>query len=162
VTNLGPAAARNVNVRLLAVPFAGTEFVFPDDWTADSTHIEPVSIISHFDSIDPPTTFFAPTATAEFKLESSMVDTLYGWETERRGHPCLLAQVSSENDYGSTTRTGMTGMHSSESNNLAQRNISMARIVASRAGRISSRTSFPFRTGNKLNMDLYMEIVIDR
>jgi len=34
VTNLGPAAAHNVNVRLIAVPFSGTEFVFPEDWTA--------------------------------------------------------------------------------------------------------------------------------
>lgn len=160
VTNLGPNTARNVNVLLLVAPFAGTEFVFPADWTASPTHIEPVDIISHFDSIDAPGGWFtSSTAIAKFKLEASQVNTLYGWETDRKWHPCLLVQVSSDNDYGSMP----VGIHSWQSNNLAQRNITIATLTVSRARGVSTYHSiFPFVTGNKLNMDRYMELVIDR
>jgi hypothetical protein len=161
VTNLGPATARNVNVRVVAVPFPGTEFVFPADWAGFTpTYILPVSMVSHFPSIDSIHSTLVhsePTVWAKFKLDSSQVDKLYGWETDKRWHPCLLAQVSSDNDYCSPS----AGMHSWESNNLAQRNISIINIVYEKGG-ISSAPRFPFLTGNKLNMDLYMEIVVDR
>lgn len=157
VNNLGPATARNVKVSVRAVRFPGTEFV-SEDWTRiDSTHIKPVSMISDFDSINAAWLLTHPTATAKFKLESSQVDELYGWEHDKGWHPCLLAEVKSENDYAST------GIHTRENNNLAQRNISIVPLTLSPAGSgIPFHTSFPFATGNKLNMDSYMEIVIDR
>jgi subtilisin family serine protease len=161
VTNLGPATARNVNVRVTAVPFPGTEFIFPADWEGFTyPHIEPVSMNSHFDSIDVPWFFTHSTAIAKFKLDKSQVDKLYGWETDKSWHPCLLAVVRSDNDYGSPS----IGMHSREGNNLAQRNISIVRVDRpDDAGSGSpSDILFPFVTGNKLNEDLYMEIVIDR
>jgi hypothetical protein len=82
------------------------------------------------------------------------VDTIYGWETDR--HPCLLASVIGGNDYGTPV-----GIHTWEDNNLAQRNISIVKVGTGGTGG-SSAAVFPFVTGNKLNMDVYMEIVVDR
>ena len=80
VTNLGPTTARNVKVHVVAVPFPGTEFVFPADWHPDefgySNYIKPVSIKDTFDSIPPsfPSSKFVTTSSvAQFKLESSQV-----------------------------------------------------------------------------------------
>lgn len=146
VTNLGPATARNVVVSVRAVPFAGTEFVHPNDWTTiDATHIQPTAI--------PPTSFtLAPGATdiAKFSLSAAQVDFLYGWETGG-WHPCLLAEVQCDNDYGTPV-----GVRTWLNNDLAQLNISTV------PGFPGSSVSFPFVTGHKLNTDLYMELVIDR
>lgn len=146
VTNLGPATARNVVVSVRAVPFAGTQFVHPNDWTTiDATHIQPTAI--------PPSSFTLPpgaTVDVKFSLSAAQVDFLYGWETGG-WHPCLLAEVQCDNDYGTPV-----GVHTWLNNDLAQRNIS---TVSATSG---SSVSFPFVTGHKLNTDLYMELVIDR
>ncbi len=147
VTNLGPATARNVTVSVRAVPFAGTEFIYPYDWTTvNATHISPTPV--------GPTSFnLAPGATvdAKFSLSALQVDDLYGWETTG-WHPCLLAGVQCNNDYGVPI-----GVHTWQDNNLAQRNISTLPPATS-----GSLVLFPFVAGHKLNTDLYMELVVDR
>ena len=146
VTNLGPATARNVVVSVRAVPFAGTEFIYPNDWTAvDMTHIQPTAI--------PPSSFTLPpgaTVDVKFSLSAAQVDSLYGWETGG-WHPCLLAEVQCDNDYGTPV-----GVRTWLNNDLAQLNISTV------PGFPGSSVSFPFVTGHKLNTDLYMELIIDR
>jgi subtilisin family serine protease len=146
VSNLGLATARNLTVSLRAVPFVGTEFVYPSDWTAvDATHIQPTDILTSFSSLPS-----GGTVDAKFRLSKAEVDILYGWETTG-WHPCLLAAVGCENDYGTPV-----GGHTWLNNNLAQRNIS---TVPANSG---SSISYPFIAGHKLNSDLYMELVITR
>jgi subtilisin family serine protease len=145
VTNLGPAKARKVKVSVRAVPFAGTQFVYPHDWTVvDATHLKPTDLKPGFT--------LAPGATdvAKFTLDQKQVDQLYGWE-KNKWHPCLLAEVKCENDYGTPA-----GVHTWQNNNLAQRNISTVGVG------FGSSVSYPFVAGHELNMDVYMELVIDR
>lgn len=146
VNNLGPATARNVRVSVRAVSFAGTEFVHPNDWTAiDTTHIEPTGIDTDLGYIAS-----GATAIAKFSLSIEQVDQLYNWEIGG-SHPCLLAEVQCDNDYGTPV-----GVHTWLNNNLAQKNLT--RIDTSSG----SSLPFPFVAGNKLNRELYMEIIIDR
>jgi hypothetical protein len=112
VNNGGPSAARNVIVNVRAVAFSGTQFVDPADWTAvDSTHIQPTTIHATFPNLP----VGAP-ALAKFSLSSAQIETIYsgGW------HSCILANVQSDNDYG----TG-AGVHVWENNNLAQLNFTI-------------------------------------
>lgn len=146
VRNLGPAEARNVVVSVRAVPFVSTEFVYPPDWTTvDSTHIQPADLLANFSSLPAGTS-----VDAKFRLSVPQVNDLYGWETTG-WHPCLLAEVHCDNDYGTPV-----GIRTWLNNNLAQRNIS---TVPSMPG---SSISFPFVSGHRLNTDPYMELVIDR
>jgi subtilisin family serine protease len=146
VSNLGPATARNLVVSLRAVPFVSTEFICPSDWTAvDASHIQPTDVLTSFASLPA-----GGTVDAKFRLSKAQVDVLYGWKTTG-WHPCLLAAVECDNDYG-----GSVGVRTWLSNNLAQRNIS---IVPSQSG---SSISYPFIAGHNLNRDLYMELVITR
>lgn len=146
VNNLGPAEARNLVVSVRAVPFVSTEFVYPSDWTTvDATHIQPTAMSTNFPSLP-----VGATVDAKFRLSKQQVDILYGWETSG-WHPCLLAEVTCENDYGTPV-----GIRTWLNNNLAQRNIS---TVPNTSG---SSVSFPFVSGHKLNTELFMELVIDR
>jgi hypothetical protein len=146
VNNLGPAEARNLVVSVRAVPFVSTEFVYPSDWTTvDATHIQPTAMSTNFPSLP-----VGATVDAKFRLSKQQVDILYGWETSG-WHPCLLAEVNCENDYGTPV-----GIRTWLNNNLAQRNIS---TVPNTSG---SSVSFPFVSGHKLNTELFMELVIDR
>jgi subtilisin family serine protease len=146
VTNLGPATARNVRVSVRAVPYPGTEFVYPGDWTAvDATHILPTDIHPSLGNLAA-----GATGIAKFSLIAAQVDQLYGWELALY-HPCLLAEVQCDNDYGTPV-----GFHTWLNNNLAQRNISTEEIWSGAA------ITYPFVAGNKFNADRYMEIVVER
>ncbi len=146
VNNLGPATARNVRVSVRAVRFPGTEFVYPSDWTAiDADHMLPTGIVTNLGDQAPGTT-----SIAKFSLSAAQVNQLYGWETGG-WHPCLLAEVQCDNDYGTPV-----GIHTWLNNNLAQRNLTKIQTSS------GSSVSFPFVAGNKFNRELYMELVIDR
>ena len=146
VTNRGPADANAVRVSLRAVRYPGTEFLYPQDWTAiDADHVQPASIIDNWATVPAGTT-----RVAKFKLNASQVETLYGWETAA-WHPCLLAEVIGCNDY-----TSAAGRHVWENNNLAQRNISIVDAA------LDSLVTFPFVIGSDFDPDEVVELVIDR
>jgi subtilisin family serine protease len=146
VQNQGPAEARNVTVSVRAVAYPGSEFVYPADWTAvDATHLQPSSMETMFATLPA-----GAAAIAKFSIDAAQVNSLYGWETGG-WHPCILAEVHSDNDYATAV-----GVHSFENNNLAQRNIS---TVPATAG---SFISYPFVIGHPANEDLYVELLIDR
>jgi hypothetical protein len=137
VRNNGPAAAQNVQVKVRAVRFPGTEFVYPNDWTAiDATHLEPTVILNSFPTL-------APTSEtiAKFRLSVSQVNTLWGWQSAG-WHPCLLAEVETCNDFGSPV-----GVHVWENNNLAQRNVTIMSALAAQT------ILFSFAYGNAFNAD---------
>lgn len=149
VTNKGPAEARNVRVNVRGVAYVGTEFVYPDDWSAtDSAHIQPTDIRSTVPLLPAGGMFIA-----KYSFNIAQIDALYGWQTTG-WHPCILAQVLAENDYG----TAVVGVHSWEHNNLAQRNISLSPIAV--AAHTGARFIFPFIMGYR-NKDSFMELAIE-
>ena len=146
VTNLGPATARNVKVSVRAVPFAGTQFAYPSNWkVVNATHLKPQDVKTKFSTLAA-----GATDIAKFSLSAAQVKELYGWET-KKWHPCLLAEVQCDNDYGT-----QVGVHTWQNNNLSQRNISTVKATS------GSSVSFPFVAGHELDTDVYMELVISR
>jgi hypothetical protein len=146
VNNRGPATARNLRVSVRAVPFVGTEFIHPDDWTTvDAAHIQPTAIIEAAPELPP-----GETMMARFSLSAEQTDVLSTWKSDGY-HPCLLAEVQCDNDYA----TGV-GVHTWENNNLAQRNITIAEVAA------GAPMPFPFIAGHRSNRETQMQIVVDR
>lgn len=154
VTNRGRQEARDINVDMRAA-FPATTFVHPGDWTAiDMHHIKPVGLDTHFQRILP-----GETARAKFRFRRDDVDTLYAWQTAG-SHPCLIAEVRT----GIVPGTAMhydnptpAGAHMWESNNLAQRNVSVIAIA-----RKMMRASYRFMAGSRFDFDDHMHLVVDR
>ncbi|MBA7617683.1 hypothetical protein ES703_24999 [subsurface metagenome] len=145
VHNLGPAAARTVKVTMRTAPYAGTEFVYPQDWTSVNTlRIEPDGIATGFPNIAP-----GESAIAKFSMDRGMVDKLYGWKAAK-WHPCLLARVQSYNDDTDV------GVRTWQNNNLAQRNLTNILVTK------NTKVVFPFVIGHLLNGERSIELVIDR
>lgn len=152
VNNNGPRDARNVAVNFRITPYVGLQFVYPNDWTAiDAMHVSPTSIINNFASVPAGTTVIA-----KFSISVAQVETLYGWQTSNPWHPCLLAQVTADNDYSYATSDLSFGNIVVRKNNFAQRNLSVIDVFA------SASFSFPFIAGNLFNAEHLMSIVIDR
>ena len=150
VTNLGPAVARNVTVSVCAAPYVRTEFVYPDDWVVtEGTQVGATPIEASFEEV---LVGEDEAVIAKFSLSASQIDVLYGWEMGH-WHPCLLAEVRCENDYGAISE----GVRAWENNNLAQRNITT--VWSEGPG---GPDPLPFIMGHRRNPDLYMELVIDR
>lgn len=146
VTNRGPATNQALRVTARAVPFAGTEFVYPHDWTSvDATHLQPTPIVDRFTTVPA-----GGSRVAKFSLSPAQVDVLGDWQ-EASYHPCLLAEVEASNDYLSPA-----GSHVWENNNLGQRNVT----VASAAQR--GLAEFRFLVGNVKNPAKVVELVVDR
>jgi subtilisin family serine protease len=151
VTNNGPREARNVVVDVRIVPYVGTEFFYPTDWTTtDTLHIEPtlVAPLSTIPSGD--------SGKAIFTISSAQVEELWGWETSHPWHPCLLASVTADNDYAFMSSAIVGSGVITRRNNIAQRNLSVVEYLA------GSSYSFPFIVGNKHNNETLVELVIDR
>jgi hypothetical protein len=146
VTNLGPADSGPVLVSLRAVRYPGTEFIYPNDWTTvDADHIKPATMVGSFSAIPS-----GATRVAKFSMSPAEIEVLYGWEGAG-WHPCVLASVTGCNDF-----IASTGQHVWESNNLAQRNITVVTVA------LDSIVRFPFIAGNALNSSELMELLIDR
>ncbi|HEX7847308.1 MAG TPA: S8 family serine peptidase, partial [Chitinophagaceae bacterium] len=95
VTNLGPRDARNVNVNIRITPYVGLEFVYPNDWTlTDAMHVNPTAVTANFGMVAA-----GSSVIAKFTISAAQVEELYGWENSHPWHPCLLAQVTADNDY---------------------------------------------------------------
>jgi subtilisin family serine protease len=148
VRNCGPAGARAVRVDVRAVPWAGTEFVYPDDWLpVDALHVQP----SVVDAIP-----FDLAAGGErivrFRFTAAQIDALAGW-TDMRWHPCLLAVTTSANDYAFASAPSGVGLQMRR-NNLAQRNLTVAAVTGTSA-------AFPFVIGHPANKDRVITLAID-
>jgi Subtilase family len=152
VSNNGPRDARNVAVNIRITPYVGLQFVYPNDWTVvDAMHVSPMSIVNNFASVPAGTTVIA-----KFSISATQVEDLYGWQTSNPWHPCLLAQVTADNDYAYATSDLSFGNIVVRKNNFAQRNLSVIDVFA------SASFSFPFIAGSLYNAERIMSIRIDR
>jgi hypothetical protein len=151
VTNNGPRVARNVAVNARMTPYVMLEFIYPDDWSLiDSTHISPTPITASFASIPA-----GGTAIAKFSISAAEVEELWGWTSSHPWHPCLLASVTSDNDYAFASVSLTGGGLVVRRNNFAQRNLSIIDVVA------GATMALPFLVGNLANMERLVEVVID-
>lgn len=149
VVNRGPAAARDVRVDLRATPWAGTEFRYPDDWTAvDPLHVQPTALVA--DPFDLPA---GHERLVRFRFSADQIDQLAGW-TDMRWHPCLLGMVRTANDYAFSDAPVGAGIHTVRRNNLAQRNLTVVTLTDRSA-------MFPFVIGHPANKDATLTLAID-
>lgn len=152
VTNNGPRDARNVVVNLRITPYVGLQFVYPQDWTlVDGMHVVPTPVTASFGSIPA-----GAAVMAKFRIEAAQTDVLYGWENGTSWHPCLLAQVTADNDYAYASSNLLGGNVVVRKNNFAQRNLSVIDVLA------GAGASFPFVAGSLFDTDEVMFIAIDR
>lgn len=151
VNNNGPAEARNVVVNTRIVEYPGVSFVYPDDWTLiDAMHVSPAPVTAAFAAIPAGTSVIA-----KFTISAAQVDELWGWQSGDF-KPCLLAEVTSENDYAFAHADFAGGVMVTRYNNLAQRNLT---VIEAPAG---ATVRFPFVLGNIKSLDDFVELVIER
>lgn len=152
VRNLGPAAAHNVVVDVRITPYVGLHFVYPGDWTAvDAMHAVPAAVTNTFATIPK-----GGSVIAKFKISTAQTNTFWGWEHSHPWHPCLLAQVRSNNDYAfhaaPTTGTDIVPRR----NNFAQRNLTVVNVIK------GAKVSFPVMVGNLLTREKQpVEVVVE-
>ena len=152
VTNLGPREAHNVAVNIRITPYVGLQFVYPADWTAiDAMHVAPTAITGSFTSIPA-----GGEVIAKFSISAAQVEDLYGWQTDHPWHPCLLAQVTADNDYAYATADLSFGNIVVRKNNFAQRNLTVIDVFA------SAMMAFPFVIGSLFRQDRLLRLEIDR
>jgi Subtilase family len=152
VTNNGPRDASNVSVNIRITPYIGLQFVFPTDWNlVDSMHVNPNSITSNFSSIPSGTS-----AIAKFSITAAQVESLYGWENSNPWHPCLLAQVTADNDFAYATADLSFGNIVVRKNNFAQRNLSVIDVMA------GATLAFPFIAGSLFSNNNFIKLSIDK
>ncbi len=152
ITNNGPRDARNVAVNIRITPYIGLQFVYPNDWTAvDAMHVSPTSVVNNFASVPTGTTVIA-----KFSISAAQVEDLYGWQTNNPWHPCLLAQVTADNDYAYATSDLSFGNVVVRKNNFAQRNLSVIDVFA------SASLAFPFVIGSKYSKSRSITLNLDR
>lgn len=156
VTNNGPQEARNVVVDFRITPYVGLEFIYPNDWSLeDSMHVKPTPVSASFATIAS-----GASVIAKFTISSAQTDTLYGWQYENPWHPCLLANVVSDNDYAFESSDLSFGNLVIRKNNIAQRNLSVIDVLASAAG--ATAVNSPFVAGNRANKQRKMFLEVDR
>jgi len=154
VTNNGPRDARNIAVNIRITPYVGLQFVYPNDWTLiDAMHVSPTSITNNFASIPAGTSVIA-----KFSISAAQVEDLYGWQYSNPWHPCLLAQVTSDNDYAYTSADLSFGNLVVRKNDFAQRNLSVIDVLASP----SASLAFPFVIGSRFSKAKSIRLNIDR
>lgn len=147
VSNRGLAEAHNVKVRIYLANFAGTEFIYPNDWiprnpsgggtlTGSGTHL--------IGEVQVPTLGPGASQVVRVRWIASLIPTETNW------HPCLLVEVSPNDG------PPATGDHVWENNNLGQKNIT---IVDARRGEF---VEFPFRVGSESSLAKTGELVLKR
>lgn len=155
VTNNGPQEARNVVVDFRITPYVGLEFAYPDDWNLeDAMHVRPTAITANFATVPS-----GSTVMAKFSISAAQTDILYGWQYSNPWHPCLLAQVTSDNDYAFTSSDLSYGNLVLRKNNIAQRNLSVIDVLASPTATVLSS---PFIAGNRANLEDKFFLVVNR
>jgi subtilisin family serine protease len=156
VTNNGPRDSRNVTVNVRITPYVGLQFVYPNDWTAvDAMHVSPTSVTNNFATVPAGTTVIA-----KFSISSAQVEDLYGWQTDHPWHPCLLAQVTSDNDYAYASADLSFGNLVTRKNDFAQRNLTVIDVLASPGA--SPSVAFPFVVGSRFSKAKFVRLNVDR
>lgn len=148
VTNNGPRPAENVVVSVRIAPWVGTQFVYPDDW-----HDPALSTPTLLQGISNPLSS-GETAIAKFSISLDQVQELWDW-TGMGWHPCVLAEVTADNDYGLGSPPLTAGAHAMLRNNLAHRNLSVIPVQP------IARVKFPILVGNRGNEEAIMEVLIE-
>jgi len=117
VVNKGPRPARAVSVDVrIVVP--GLAFSYPADWSEENdTHIRPEAVRA-----DLGTMAAGADDRAVFVISAEQADLLEAWSL-RDQHPCVLAQVTSDNDHAFRGTTDRGDTLVARRNNLAQRNL---------------------------------------
>lgn len=147
VTNRGQADAQNLKARIYITNFAGTEFIHPFDWvprnptgggtlTGTGTYL--------IGEVQVPALPATAATIVHVKWAASLIPPEKNW------HPCLLVEVSPNDGLS------LKGRHVWESNNLAQKNIT---IVNAKAGKF---IEFPFLFGSAYSTAQAGEIVVKR
>lgn len=148
VRNLGPREARDVVVSARIVPYVGTQFVYPNDWTAvDATHLSPTPMTATF-----PVIASGAEEIAKFSISAAQVEILFSEDW----HPCVVALVTAENDYAFATSAFTDNPVVARRSNLAQRNLTLINVLP------DALACFPFLAGHALNDERFIELVIDR
>jgi len=170
VTNFGPNDGRNVKLAvtvgnypsLLALP--GAEFRYPQDWY-DGDWNTPALQANH--------TFLGESAGTTVHNGATKILGPVVWPAAEipaphTWHPCLLAEVRSDNDdsaggtFGCDVAADPTpcayGSYFWGNNNVCQRNISYAAVHAKAATRIS----LPFIVGSVWSTAKFLEVIVDK
>lgn len=151
VHNEGPNEARNVIVTVRVTPYVGLQFSYPGDWNdTDNHHIQLAAAENIFDVI--PAGEFR---TAKLIISALQADNLLSWQDQHSWDPCMLASVTSDNDYA------FEGLNMStdivvRKNNFAQKNISVIEIQPGQA------TVFPFLMGGDLQLKKGTKLIVER
>lgn len=150
--NLGPAwTLDNPVARVRVVGWAGTQFVYPEDWTlVDMGHLKPATL-----NEAGPQMKAGDSWTFAFGLEADQVEKVWEWQ-KKNSHPCILAAVDSVNDFSTAT-----GPHVWQSNNIAQRNVTVEEVVAGKALKAAWK-SFTFLAGHPSDLQSSVELLVDR
>lgn len=156
VTNNGPRDASNVVVNCRITPWVGVHFVYPQDWSlVNAMHVQPTALTNVFASVPS-----GSTVMARFMITAADVEVLYGWQTSNPWHPCLLASVTSDNDYAFATLAFGGNALSQRVNNLAQRNLTVIDVLAFSG--FMRAMAFPFAAGNHFDEDTQIALTIDK
>ncbi len=141
VTNTGPGQARNVAVEARIVPYVGTEFTYPFDWKMNPVFVPPQPVTTTFATVLPG---MANQVIAKFKILAADVDRLWDWASVNKWHPCILAEVSAENDFRHVNSLPPlnSGSPTPQRNHLAQRNIT---LISAKSG---ETILYPFIIGS--------------
>jgi len=125
VVNKGPQPARSVRVDV-RIAVAGLAFRYPADWhTEDDSHVWPEAVRSDLLTMEP-----GVPDRAVFAISASQADRIAEWAARDR-HPCLLAQVMSDNDYAFRGERDGGDTLVARRNNLAQRNLRVVSTTSS-------------------------------
>ena len=149
VRNRGPVRAHDVRLEVRATPWAGTEFIYPQDWEReDALHVRAVPLDEPIGALRA-----GEERLVRFALTAAQIETLAGW-AERTWHPCLLAVATAANDHAFAAALGGPALQMRR-NNLAQRNLTVAEAGA------GEMLSLPFVAGHPDDKTVRFELVVD-
>jgi hypothetical protein len=170
LTNNGPNEAKNVRLvvtvgnypSLIGLP--GTEFRYPQDWYPGDWTTSAIAnrhvVLAEGASVN-----VANGATVTLPpvlWPAAQIPAPAGW------HPCLLAEARADNDDSAGGTFGcdvdadpdpcVYGSYFWGNNNIAQRNLSYAKIITAKLAHIE----FPFIVGSEWNRARLLEIIVDK
>jgi len=171
-TNRGPNECRNLRLAvtvgnypsLLGLP--GAEFRYPQDWYPGDWDTPALQNNHLYLGESQPTTL----ANGATRIIGPVVWSAARIPDHATWHPCLLAELHADNDDSAGGPNGSplpaegdpnacnVGSYFWGSNNICQRNLSYATVVAGKANRVT----LPFLVGNSWSTARFLELIIDK